>query len=118
MSENKPSGTNSTNDNHRNGNETSGSDLILLILKTKCYYQKLGVTKTASSEEIKKAYRKRCLKVHPDRNPGNTRAEAAFKSLTEAHSTLSDESKRASYDNFGPESERQDSRLNQNAFFR
>ena len=67
----------------------------------KDYYAVLGVAKTASADEIKKAYRKLALKYHPDRNPGDAKAEAKFKELTEAYAVLSDAEKRRQYDQFG-----------------
>ena len=65
------------------------------------YYEVLGVNKGASDDEIKKAYRKLAKKYHPDMNPGDKEAEAKFKEVNEAYSVLSDEQKRARYDQFG-----------------
>ena len=65
------------------------------------YYEVLGVQKSASAEEIKKAYRKAAMKYHPDRNPGDKEAEAKFKEVGEAYEVLSDDSKRQRYDQFG-----------------
>ena len=65
------------------------------------YYEVLGVEKGASAEEIKKAYRKNAMKYHPDRNPGDKEAEEKFKELGEAYEVLSDDDKRARYDQFG-----------------
>ena len=65
------------------------------------YYEILGVSKNASDDEIKKAYRKLALKYHPDRNPGDKEAEAKFKEASEANEVLSDKQKRARYDQFG-----------------
>jgi len=65
------------------------------------YYEVLGVARTASEDEIKKAYRKLAAKFHPDRNPGDKEAEAKFKELSTANEVLSDADKRANYDRFG-----------------
>lgn len=65
------------------------------------FYEILGVTKNASQDEIKKAYRKLAMQHHPDRNPGNKEAEAKFKEATEAYEVLKDEQKKAAYDNYG-----------------
>lgn len=65
------------------------------------YYEVLGVSKTASQDEIKKAYRSLAKKYHPDLNPNDKTAEEKFKEVNEAYETLSDESKRQQYDQFG-----------------
>src|SRR5215213_3186965 len=65
------------------------------------YYEILSVTKTASADEIKKAYRKVAMQYHPDRNPGDKGAEDKFKEAAEAYEVLSDADKRAQYDRFG-----------------
>ncbi len=65
------------------------------------YYEVLGVSRTASEQEIKSAYRKLALKYHPDRNPGDKEAEEKFKEIVEAYSVLSDPEKRALYDRYG-----------------
>jgi molecular chaperone DnaJ len=65
------------------------------------YYEVLGLSKGASEEEIKKAYRKSALKYHPDRNPGDKQAEKEFKKISEAYEVLSDENKRQIYDQYG-----------------
>lgn len=67
------------------------------------YYEILGVSKTASADEIKKAYRKVAMQYHPDRNPGNKEAEEKFKEAAEAYEILSNEQKRAQYDKYGHE---------------
>ncbi len=69
----------------------------------KDYYATLGLAKGATPEEIKKAYRKRALECHPDRNAGNPKAEAQFKQVSEAYEVLSDDTKRRTYDQYGEE---------------
>src|SRR3954466_15187918 len=65
------------------------------------YYEVLEVTKTATSEEVKRAYRKLAVKYHPDKNPDDPHAEEKFKELGEAYDVLMDDEKRAAYDRFG-----------------
>ena len=65
------------------------------------YYEALGVEKSASQDDIKKAYKKLAMKYHPDKNPNDKAAEEKFKEVSEAYSVLSDESKRSSYDTYG-----------------
>ena len=65
------------------------------------YYEVLGLSKGASAEEIKKAYRSLAKKYHPDMNPGDSEAEAKFKEVNEAYAVLSDDEKRQKYDQFG-----------------
>lgn len=67
----------------------------------KDYYKILGVSKSATEKEIKSAYRKLAQKYHPDRNPGNPKAEDKFKEINEAHEVLGDPQKRAKYDQLG-----------------
>ena len=65
------------------------------------YYEVLGVSKSNSADEIKKAYRKLALKYHPDRNKGDKASESKFKEASEAYHVLSDKGRRANYDQFG-----------------
>ena len=65
------------------------------------YYELLGAEKSASAEELKKAYRKKAVQYHPDKNPGDKEAEDKFKELNEAYAVLSDPKKRSEYDTFG-----------------
>jgi curved DNA-binding protein len=70
-------------------------------MEYKDYYKILGVERKASKEQIKSAYRKLALKTHPDRNPGDSRAEERFKEINEAYQVLSDPEKRSRYDQLG-----------------
>ncbi len=70
-------------------------------MSKKDFYSLLGVARTATPEEIKKAYRKLALQFHPDKNPGDKKSEEKFKEISEAYDTLSDEKKREMYDQFG-----------------
>ena len=65
------------------------------------YYEVLGVSRSASESEIKKAYRKLAVKYHPDKNPGDAEAEEKFKEISAAFEVLKDPSKRQQYDQFG-----------------
>src|SRR3982751_4552454 len=65
------------------------------------YYDILGVTRKATSEEMKSAFRKKAKELHPDRNPGDLKAEQSFKELNEAYDVLRDDQKRAAYDQYG-----------------
>ena len=67
------------------------------------YYDVLGVSRTASADEIKKSYRRLAMKHHPDRNKDDTTAEGKFKEAKEAYEVLRDTDKRATYDRFGHE---------------
>lgn len=80
------------------------------------YYEVLGVAKTSTPEEIKKAYRKLALKFHPDKNQGNKEAEEKFKQISEAYAVLSDKDKRQQYDTYGAEGFQQ--RYSQEDIFR
>ena len=80
------------------------------------YYKILDVDKKASKEEIKKAYRKKAMKYHPDRNKDNKEAEEMFKKANEAYAVLSDEEKRKQYDMFGSDGFQQ--RFSQEDIFR
>ncbi|HEX8789479.1 MAG TPA: molecular chaperone DnaJ [Polyangiaceae bacterium] len=67
----------------------------------RCYYEVLGVAREASNDDLRKAYRREALKHHPDRNQGDSAAEAKFKEVNEAYQVLSDDDKRRVYDQFG-----------------
>jgi curved DNA-binding protein len=85
-------------------------------MATKDYYHTLGVSKNASEEELKRAYRKLAMKYHPDKNPNKKEAEERFKEINEAYAVLSDKEKRKQYDTFGAEGFRQ--RFTQEDIFR
>lgn len=72
-------------------------------MTAKDYYKNLGIPKTASAEEIKKAYRKMAMKYHPDKNEGDKTSEARFKDINEAYAVLSNPEKKKQYDMFGAE---------------
>src|ERR671925_701804 len=67
----------------------------------RCYYEVLGVERTADESELKSAFRKLAMKWHPDRNPGDKDCEHKFKEINEAYDVLKDDQKRAAYDRFG-----------------
>jgi len=75
--------------------------LFLVLKMKKDYYEILGVSKNATAAEIKKAYRKKALEYHPDKNPGDKEAEEKFKEAAQAYEILGDEQKRAQYDQYG-----------------
>src|SRR5881396_3515021 len=77
--------------------------ILAAAMAEKDYYQILGVKKTATEEEIKKAYRALAKKYHPDKNKGNKEAENKFKEISEAYAVLSDKEKREQYDRLGAE---------------
>jgi len=85
-------------------------------MATRDYYDILGMSKNASDEEIKRAYRKLAMKYHPDRNPNKKEAEERFKEINEAYAVLSDKEKRRQYDTIGAEGFRQ--RFTQEDIFR
>ena len=70
-------------------------------MSKKDFYQLLGVSKSSTQDEIKKAYRKLAMQYHPDKNPGNKKAEDKFKEISEAYEVLSDVEKKKNYDQFG-----------------
>src|SRR5258708_39253328 len=72
-----------------------------MATQTKDYYSTLGVKKTATADEIRKAFRKAARKYHPDVNPGDKKAEERFKEISEANDVLSDDKKRKIYDQLG-----------------
>ena len=76
-------------------------EVYSLYMSKRDYYEILGVNKTASSDEVKKAYRKVAMQHHPDRNPGDKSAEEKFKEAAEAYEVLSDADKKAQYDRYG-----------------
>src|SRR6059058_4729377 len=71
-------------------------------MEYKDYYKVLGVSKSASAEDIKKAFRKLARRYHPDVNPGDKKSEEKFKEINEAYEVLSDVTKRRKYDTLGP----------------
>ena len=70
-------------------------------MATRDYYQMLGVSQGATDADLKKAYRQLAMQYHPDKNPGDKKAEERFKEISEAYAVLSDPDKRAHYDRFG-----------------
>ena len=90
-----------------------------MSMEVKDYYQTLGVSKDASSEDIKKAFRRLALRYHPDRNLGNTKkAEGRFKEINEAYEVLGNEQKRRQYDYLTSYRQRQTKRVRVNTVFR
>lgn len=80
---------------------TTIRNLSITDMEKRDYYEVLGVAKTATADEIKKAYRKKAIQYHPDKNPGDKEAEEKFKEAAEAYEVLSDPQKRQRYDQFG-----------------
>ena len=74
---------------------------IIIVMAKRDYYEVLGVGKSASDKELKKAYRKLAIKYHPDKNPDDKGAESKFKEAAEAYEVLSNPDKRARYDQYG-----------------
>ena len=70
-------------------------------MSKKCFYEILGISKSANEKEIKKAYRKLAIKYHPDKNPGDKSAEEKFKEAAEAYDVLSTPEKKQRYDKYG-----------------
>jgi len=83
-------------------------------MEYKDYYKVMGVAKTATSDEIKKAFRKLAVKYHPDKNPGDKKAEERFKEITEANEVLSDPVKRKKYDELGENWQQYEQQAGQN----
>ena len=77
-----------------------GDEIILRVLRTKCYYERLDLQRGATEAQIKTAYRKMAAKVHPDKSR-HARADEAFKAVGQANAVLSDPDKRAHYDRYG-----------------
>src|SRR3954471_15787265 len=73
----------------------------MATIKKRDYYEVLGVERSVTSEEVKRAYRKLAVQFHPDKNPDDPHAEEKFKELGEAYDVLMDEQKRAAYDRYG-----------------
>src|SRR3954454_25253111 len=71
------------------------------VTAKRCYYETLGVQRTATEADMKVSYRKLAMQFHPDRNPGDKACEHKFKEINEAYETLKDPQKRAAYDRFG-----------------
>src|SRR5450432_4294622 len=76
------------------------------VSQKKDYYEVLGVARGADAGELKRAYRKLAMELHPDKNPGNHESEAGFKEASEAYQVLSDPEKRQMYDRFGHQAPR------------
>ena len=98
----------STNYTSKNSTESAGAssddNICINLLKKKDYYDILGLSKNASQDEIKKAYKKQAIKFHPDKNHSN-KAEECFKKVSEAYQTLSNPEKKQFYDKYGNEEE-------------
>src|SRR5258707_7043541 len=85
------------------GDRQPGKRILPAAMAEKDYYDLLGVKKSATDEELKKAYRNLAKKYHPDKNKGNKEAENKFKEISEAYAVLSDKEKREQYDRLGRE---------------
>src|SRR5437588_8606418 len=87
----------------RPGFEGNAADLtgVNARMAKRCYYEVLEVDRTVTDGELKSAFRKLAMKLHPDRNPGDASSEHRFKEINEAYEVLKDADKRAAYDRFG-----------------
>ena len=98
------SNENKNNNNFNNENNKNDDEICTNLLKLKDYYEILKISKSASKDEIKRAYKKQAIKFHPDKNK-SSKAEECFKKISEAYQILSNDEKRNFYDKFGTEEE-------------